>query len=250
MTAGPEEPNAFVEVERTLVRRDRRRDDGGARGRARCGAASRRGAAPRSVGGPLDRRPAPARARRDAGRRRRSVGSGGSASPRRDRGDRVMLVDERHRIDHPPDGVTVLPRTTALGVYDDGYVVAHERSATLERLWHVRAARVVLATGATRALRRVRRERQTRRDARVRGGGLRRAVRRASRRPRGRSSTTNESGLAVGGRTPGSGRRHRTHDLGVGEDLSRRERRRPAPRLRRVEPEPDPVAVGGWRAPL
>ncbi len=64
------------------------------------------------------------------------------------RGDRVMLVDERHRIDHPPDGVTVLPRTTALGVYDDGYVVAHERSPTLERLWHVRAARVVLAAGA------------------------------------------------------------------------------------------------------
>jgi sarcosine oxidase subunit alpha len=65
------------------------------------------------------------------------------------RGDRVMLVDERHRIDDPPGGVTVLPRTTALGVYDDGYVVAHERSSTIERLWHVRAARVVLATGAS-----------------------------------------------------------------------------------------------------
>jgi sarcosine oxidase, subunit alpha len=64
------------------------------------------------------------------------------------RGDRVILLDERHRIDDPPGGVTVLPRTTALGVYDDGYVVAHERSTSLERLWHVRADRVVLATGA------------------------------------------------------------------------------------------------------
>ena len=64
------------------------------------------------------------------------------------RGDRVLLVDERHRIDDPPESVTVLARTTALGVYDDGYVVALQRAATFERLWHIRAARVVLATGA------------------------------------------------------------------------------------------------------
>ena len=58
------------------------------------------------------------------------------------RGDRVLLVDERHRIDDPPDGVTVLPRTTALGVYDDGYVVAHERSVALESpLAHPRRSR-------------------------------------------------------------------------------------------------------------
>jgi sarcosine oxidase subunit alpha len=64
------------------------------------------------------------------------------------RGDRVLLVDAWHRIDEVPDGVTALPRTTALGVYDDGYVVAHERLLDLERLWHIRARRVVLATGA------------------------------------------------------------------------------------------------------
>ena len=60
----------------------------------------------------------------------------------------MLLVDERHRIDDPPTDVTVL-RTTALGVYDDGYVVALERTREFERLWHVRARRVVLATGAT-----------------------------------------------------------------------------------------------------
>ncbi len=147
MTAGPEEPNAFVEISEpgfdaivaaTMVELV---DGLVADPRAGVGRLPDAGempsvdAAHRHVhvetlvigGGPAGRRAAVAAAKR---------------------GDRVMLVDEHHRIDRPPDGVTVLPRTTALGVYDDGYVVAHERSATLERLWHVRAARVVLATGA------------------------------------------------------------------------------------------------------
>jgi sarcosine oxidase subunit alpha len=87
------------------------------------------------------------------------------------RGDRVLLVDERHVLEDRPsaDGVTVLPNATALGVYDAGYVVIHEhvhaspgqwtvtvqgsRSEIplphdVERLWHVRAGRVLLATGA------------------------------------------------------------------------------------------------------
>ncbi|MFC4115736.1 2Fe-2S iron-sulfur cluster-binding protein [Nonomuraea zeae] len=42
----------------------------------------------------------------------------------------------------------VLTRTTAAGFYDHGYVVAVERRAGGERLWHIRAGRVVLATGA------------------------------------------------------------------------------------------------------
>jgi sarcosine oxidase subunit alpha len=65
------------------------------------------------------------------------------------RGNRVLLVDEG-AIDDPPTGddVTVLPNATALGVYDAGYVVIHERTAELERVWHVRARNVVLATGA------------------------------------------------------------------------------------------------------
>ena len=46
----------------------------------------------------------------------------------------------------------LLPRTTALGIYDHGYVTALERGPTARtegRLWHIRARRIVLATGAT-----------------------------------------------------------------------------------------------------
>ena len=57
-----------------------------------------------------------------------------------------------------PD-VTVLPRTTAIGVFDDGYVVAVERRTehlppgdapllARQRVWHIRARRIVVATGA------------------------------------------------------------------------------------------------------
>jgi sarcosine oxidase subunit alpha len=92
------------------------------------------------------------------------------------RGDRVLLVEERPRtIAGAPAGedVTVLTDSTALGVYDDGYVLVHQRVRAaagkwrvtvndgtepvehtvplphgMERIWHVRAGRVVLATGA------------------------------------------------------------------------------------------------------
>ena len=88
-------------------------------------------------------------------------------------GDRVMLVDERHWMGGTSSGsqkidgelapawvdrvtaalrdepeVRVLSRATALGVYDAGYVVVAERGPSRERIWHVRARRVVLATGA------------------------------------------------------------------------------------------------------
>ncbi|MEO8230447.1 MAG: 2Fe-2S iron-sulfur cluster-binding protein [Chloroflexota bacterium] len=46
----------------------------------------------------------------------------------------------------------LLPRTTALGIYDHGYVTALERGPNTRsegRLWHIRAGRIVLATGAT-----------------------------------------------------------------------------------------------------
>ncbi|MGH2672616.1 MAG: glycine cleavage T C-terminal barrel domain-containing protein [Actinomycetota bacterium] len=90
------------------------------------------------------------------------------------RGDRVILVEERSQpMADPPSGdeVILLADATALGVYDDGYVVVHERVRAaagvwrvtvndgagrvehtmpqgLDRIWHVRAGRVVLATGA------------------------------------------------------------------------------------------------------
>jgi sarcosine oxidase subunit alpha len=65
------------------------------------------------------------------------------------RGDRVKLVETGG----PPaaeltSDVELLSSATALGVYDDGYVVVHERSRPVERVWHVRARNVVLATGA------------------------------------------------------------------------------------------------------
>ncbi len=88
-------------------------------------------------------------------------------------GDRVMLVDERGRLggtasaneivegepafrwiaaaSHELEGnadATVLTRGTALGVYDMGYVVLYQPARPVERVWHVRAGHVVLATGA------------------------------------------------------------------------------------------------------
>jgi sarcosine oxidase, subunit alpha len=88
-------------------------------------------------------------------------------------GDRVLLVDERHwlggtaagdevvdgepalawiasvggELAHAPE-VRVLTEATAIGLYDDGYVVVVDRSAPITRVWHVRAARVVVAAGA------------------------------------------------------------------------------------------------------
>ncbi|MFD0479204.1 FAD-dependent oxidoreductase [Nonomuraea thailandensis] len=83
-------------------------------------------------------------------------------------GARVILVDEQPRLggdllnarlllDGEPAltwvaGLDlpgrVLTRTTAVGYHDHNYVVAVERRARGERLWHIRAREVVLATGA------------------------------------------------------------------------------------------------------
>ncbi|HSK51742.1 MAG TPA: 2Fe-2S iron-sulfur cluster-binding protein [Clostridia bacterium] len=64
--------------------------------------------------------------------------------------DRVLLVDEDPAVE-PVPGVRVIARATALGIYDHGYVTIAERRPdrrTQGRLWHVRAGRIVLATGA------------------------------------------------------------------------------------------------------
>jgi len=58
-------------------------------------------------------------------------------------GSRVILCDEGD-VEQMP-GVTVLPRTTVVGYYDDNFLCAVERN---RRLWHFRAKQVVLATGA------------------------------------------------------------------------------------------------------
>jgi sarcosine oxidase subunit alpha len=86
-------------------------------------------------------------------------------------GARVILVDEqpepggwegadelRATLDAAPEAV-VLHRTTAFGSYDDNYVLALQRrtdhlgadapeGVSRQRLWHIRARQVVLATGA------------------------------------------------------------------------------------------------------
>lgn len=83
-------------------------------------------------------------------------------------GARVILIDDqprlggdllnsRVRLDGAPAldwvdsldlNARVLTRTTAIGYYDHNYVVAAQRRERGERLWHIRAHRVVLATGA------------------------------------------------------------------------------------------------------
>jgi sarcosine oxidase subunit alpha len=72
-------------------------------------------------------------------------------------GARVILVDDRHHRGADTAGLAAMPevrvltRTTAIGYYDDNYVIAVERRVTglsRERVWRIRAGRVVLATGA------------------------------------------------------------------------------------------------------
>ncbi len=54
---------------------------------------------------------------------------------------RVLVLEQGRRADDP----RVLTRTTAVGLYDDNYVLAIERG---RRARHIRAKRIVLATGA------------------------------------------------------------------------------------------------------
>ncbi len=146
MTAGVDEPNAFVEVSAPWFEP--------------IVAATTVPVVEGLVATPRDgvgRLPEPGVPTRPAAHTHRHVetvviggGSAGRAAANEAvaRGHRVLLVDEHHRIDEPPEGATALASTTATGVYDDGYVVLYERLPDLDRIWHVRAAHVVLATGA------------------------------------------------------------------------------------------------------
>jgi sarcosine oxidase subunit alpha len=65
------------------------------------------------------------------------------------RGYRVLVVEREPRLGvSAPDGVTILTNATVLGLYDDGYAIVHERGTERDTLWHVRAGRAILATGA------------------------------------------------------------------------------------------------------
>ncbi|MGW3992143.1 2Fe-2S iron-sulfur cluster-binding protein [Amycolatopsis sp. NPDC004772] len=66
---------------------------------------------------------------------------------------RVLLVDDQPD-GEAPEGVRFLSRTTAFGIYDDGFVLALERRGepperiSRQRVWRIRAKRIVVATGA------------------------------------------------------------------------------------------------------
>lgn len=83
-----------------------------------------------------------------AGAAGRSAALAAASAP----GARVWLLDG-DPIEDPADslragGVRLLARTTALGRYDGGLVVALEETGGRKRLWKIRAKAVVLATGA------------------------------------------------------------------------------------------------------
>jgi sarcosine oxidase subunit alpha len=160
-SVGIEEPNAFVElsapwfepiVPATLVDLTRGMSAHGRPGVGRL---------------PLDPPPSRPADHRHSHVETLVVGGGAAgiaaATEAAERGDRVIVAHDRPwwggvlpdddteaaalRLAHADD-VTWLPSTTALGVYDDGYVVLHRRTVAADRIWHVRARRVVFATGA------------------------------------------------------------------------------------------------------
>ena len=105
-------------------------------------------------------------------------GPAGRAAAAAERDGRVLLVDEGPVVE-PIDGVDVLPRATALGIYDHGYVLVAERRPghrTEGRLWHIRAGRIVLASRRHRAADPVPRQRPAGGHAGGRGRCLRGAV--------------------------------------------------------------------------
>jgi sarcosine oxidase, subunit alpha len=80
------------------------------------------------------------------------AGQAGTAAAREaaGKGARVIVADRDFLpVDVDGDQVTVLIRTTAVGSYDDNFVVLVQRlSPERRRVWHVRAAELVIATGA------------------------------------------------------------------------------------------------------
>ncbi|MGA9160278.1 MAG: 2Fe-2S iron-sulfur cluster-binding protein [Actinomycetota bacterium] len=166
-SAGAEEPNAFVQVSAPwfdpIVAAPTVQLVDGLESQSRAGVGRLRPEAG-SV-------PAPRVGHRYAHVETLVVGGGAAgraAAHESARGDnRVVIADQHPLMDDPPSGPNVITLTnaTALGVYDDGYVVVleHDRRRSQatgdgrhpitgaraeEVVWHIRAQRVVLATGA------------------------------------------------------------------------------------------------------
>ncbi len=149
MTAGPEEPNALVQVERAdgvsepMVRATTLPLEEGLRAWPLAGKG-------RLVEGRDDAR----FDKRYAHVEVLVIGAGASgraaatAARAVEPEARVLVLDADSRARDDD----VLADTTALGIYDHGYVTAIQRRPTPRtegRLWHIRAARIVIATGAT-----------------------------------------------------------------------------------------------------
>jgi sarcosine oxidase subunit alpha len=143
LSAGVEEPNAFVEISEPWFEAIRPAtmtnvvDGLHVMSRAGVGVL------------PADGRP-PRRARHTS-RHVETLVIGGGRSGRAAAGaapGRVLLVDERPVVPDPPPGVATLTDATAIGIYDAGAVVCYERRGPADVVHHVRAASVVLAAGA------------------------------------------------------------------------------------------------------
>ena len=149
MSAGPEEPNALVQVERAdgvsepMVRATTLPLEDGLRAWSLAGKGR---LAAQTDDARFDKRYTHVEVL--------VIGAGASglaaaaATRSADPGARVLVLDA----DPGAAGEGVLADTTALGVYDHGYVTAVQRRPTPRtegRLWHIRAGRIVIATGAT-----------------------------------------------------------------------------------------------------
>ncbi len=275
MTAGPEEPNALVQVERAdgvsepMVRATTLPLEEGLRAWPLAG-----------KGRLVDQRDDAAlrqavRPRRGAGDR----GGGRRADGGRGRGARRGAGRPGAGARCRPDSrrATASSRdTTALGIYDHGYVTAVQRRPTPRtegRLWHIRAGRIVVATGRHGAAHRLRRRRPAGDHAGERGRALRRAVRRPARRQGRRLHEQRHHGRGdrraargrhrdrrrgrrpagrAGGRAPAATKRAAWRDRGDRPvRWPRRDRRGgPAARVRRLEPERRAVEPGPRHPPL
>jgi sarcosine oxidase, subunit alpha len=141
--AGVEEPNAFVEISAPWFEP--------IRPTTMVNLVDGLQVRPRAGVGVLPTAPVTPRPARHTHRHVETLVIGGGASGRAAAtvaDGRVLLVDEHPVVMDPsPNGIT-LTSTTAVGIYDDGYVLCYQRDGATDVFHHVRAGRVVLASGA------------------------------------------------------------------------------------------------------
>jgi sarcosine oxidase, subunit alpha len=142
-SAGVEEPNAFVEIAAPWFEP--------IRPATMVNLVDGLVVTPRAGVGVLPRERVAPRPSRHLHRHVETLVIGGGAAGRAaaaDAAGRVLLLDEVHVVPDPPGNAMTLASTTATGIYDDGYVLCYQREGMTDVFHHVRASRVVLATGA------------------------------------------------------------------------------------------------------